>query len=54
MMPQPATRSNRQSCDGLRSCATHHDGCLSYIEVWSGLPPITTMPINPEIDVMGQ
>jgi len=27
MMPQPATRSNRQICDGLRSCATPHGRC---------------------------
>jgi len=24
MMPHPTTRSNRQICDGLRSCTTRH------------------------------
>jgi hypothetical protein len=53
MMPQPATRSNLQICDGLRSCTTTHDGCLPDFEGWSGYPLIGAMAINPGIDVMG-
>src|SRR5882672_5073333 len=51
MMPQPVTRSNRQICDALRSCATR-PGLPDPAE-WQ-LPLIAAMSVNPEIDVMGR
>src|SRR5262245_10408718 len=33
MMPQPAARSNRQTCDAPRSCTTPYRGCLIPL-VW--------------------
>jgi len=39
MMPWLATRSNRQNCDGLRSCTTTH-GRRVQLEGWSGYPSI--------------
>src|SRR5882672_5248402 len=51
MMPQPVTRSNRQICDALRSCATR-PGLPDPAE-WQ-LPLIAAMSVDPEIDVMGR
>jgi len=35
MMPQPAMRSNLQSCDTLRLCTTPRGRCLPF---WEGSP----------------
>ena len=54
MMPAPATRPNRQACDGLRSCTTPHAELFSRYRRVIGLPFDSGHAGNPGIDVMGQ
>src|SRR5260221_12762747 len=55
MMPRPATRSNRQICDGLRFRATLHGRLSSRFRTGGPVtPPIAALTTDPEIDVMCQ
>jgi hypothetical protein len=51
MMPRPATRSNRQICDGPRFRATPRGRLSSRFAGWSVYPSIAALTIDPEIDV---
>jgi hypothetical protein len=54
MMPQSATRSNRQNCDGLRSCATPRGRYFPDFAGLSGHPLTAAVSINAQIDVICQ
>jgi hypothetical protein len=54
MMPQPALRSNRQNCDGLRFCATLRGRLSTRYRNGIRLPFVRGRADNPGIDVMGQ
>jgi hypothetical protein len=53
MMPRPATRSNRQNCDGLRFCTTPRERLSPRFRRVVRYPPMAALTIDPEINVMG-